>query len=238
VGENGAGKSTMAKHLNGLLKPTLGSVKIGDWNTREYSPAQLARRVGYVFQNPGDQLFERTVWREVSFGPRNLGWDEEQIKDKTAAALAAVGLADEANANPYDLHDARRKLAAIAATLATQPDVIVLDEPTTGQDARGVDRIRAVIAQLKAEKRTVITISHDIDFCSENFARILVMSDGRILADGSTEDVLTETELLEQAAVDAPQLTRLALALGYRKAPATPEAFVDLYQAEKQRKTV
>jgi energy-coupling factor transport system ATP-binding protein len=118
-----------------------------------------------------------------------------------------------------------------------RPDVIVLDEPTTGPDARGVEHIRAVIAQLKTEKRTVIAISHDIDFCSENFARMLVLSDGRILADGNTEDVLLKTELLEHAAVDAPQLTRLALALGYPKAPASPEAFVDLVEAERRRKT-
>jgi energy-coupling factor transport system ATP-binding protein len=172
LGENGAGKSTLAKHLNGLLRPGAGRVLIGDWDTREHTAAQMAQRVGYVFQNPDDQLFERAVRKEVAFGPHNLGFPDAEVDRLVSEALDQVGLADRADAHPYDLPLFERKLLTLGAVLAMQTPIIIFDEPTTGQDARGMERIGRIIEDLRAEGRTVITISHDVDFCAEHFPRL------------------------------------------------------------------
>jgi energy-coupling factor transport system ATP-binding protein len=235
IGENGAGKTTLARHLNGLLRPQQGRVLIGDWDTREHTVAQLAHRVGYVFQNPDDQLFERTVRRELAFGPRNLGRDEAAIAAAVAQALARLDLEAVADSHPYDLSLAQRRLVALAAVLAMETPIVVLDEPTTGQDAAGTALLGRVIADLKAAGRTVITISHDIDFVAEHFPRLILMAAGRILADGPTERVLAQTGLLAQAQVDPPQLVRLAVALGLPGVPTTVDAFLTLWARTRQR---
>ncbi|MCS7038060.1 MAG: energy-coupling factor ABC transporter ATP-binding protein [Caldilineales bacterium] len=229
IGENGAGKTTLARHLNGLLRPQQGRGLIGDWDTREHTVAQLAHRVGYVFQNPDDQLFERTVRRELAFGPRNLGRSEAEIQAAVARTLAKLGLDALAESHPYDLSLAQRRLVAMAAVLAMETPIVVLDEPTTGQDAAGTALLGRVIADLRAEGRTVIVISHDMDFVAEHFPRLIVMADGRILADGPTEAVLAQTGLLAQAQIDPPQLVRLAAALGLPGIPTTVDAFLALW---------
>jgi energy-coupling factor transport system ATP-binding protein len=228
LGENGAGKTTLVKHFNGLLKPSAGQVTVGGWDTREHTVAQLAARVGYVFQNPDDQIFERTVAGEVAFGPKNLGRTPDEAKAAGMAALRRVGLEAAAWQHPYDLHVSQRKLLALAAILAMQTSAIVLDEPTTGQDARGVAAIAAIVDGVKAEGRTVITISHDVDFAAEHFARVIVMARGEVQADGPAAEVLSRGEVLRSAEVEPPQLVRLSAALGLRAAPLTPAEFVDL----------
>lgn len=229
IGENGAGKTTLARHLNGLLRPQQGRVLIGDWDTREHTVAQLARRVGYVFQNPDDQLFERTVRRELAFGPRNLGRRQDEIEAAVAQALAWLDLEDVADSHPYDLSLSQRRLVALAAVLAMETPIVVLDEPTTGQDAAGMALLGRVIEDLKAAGRTVITISHEIDFVAEHFPRLVVMAAGRILADGPTDRVLAQTGLLAQAQVEPPQLVRLARALDLPGIPTTVDAFLTLW---------
>jgi energy-coupling factor transport system ATP-binding protein len=226
IGENGAGKTTLAKQLNGLLRPDQGRVLIGEWDTREHTVAQLARRVGYVFQNPDDQLFESTVWDEVAFGPRNLGCDEAEIKRRVTAALDQAQLAETAQTHPYDLQLAQRKRVALAAVLAMQTSIVVFDEPTTGQDSRGVALIGDIIESLKQDGRTLLTISHDIDFCAEHFERVVAMADGQVLADGPATAVLGEVTLLAQTAVQPPQLARLAAALGLPGSPLTINDFL------------
>ncbi|MGE5602877.1 MAG: energy-coupling factor ABC transporter ATP-binding protein [Nitrososphaerales archaeon] len=226
VGENGAGKTTLVKHFNGLLRPSGGSVVVGEWDTTRYSVAKLASRVGYVFQNPDDQLFERTVIKEVSFGPRNLGRSDAESRAAGLAALATVELQDQEKTHPYDLHLSQRKLLALAAVLAMRTPVIVLDEPTTGQDARGLAIIGRTMEQLKSERRTVVTITHDIDFAAEHFERVVVMAKGQVLADGPAEKVLGQAEVLLGAEVEPPQLARLAHALGLQATPLTPADFV------------
>lgn len=210
VGENGAGKTTLAKHLNGLLKPQQGRVVVGGWDTREFSTARIATRVGYVFQNPDDQLFERRVRDEVAYGPRNLGWNPGRIESAVDKALRWVGLSDLGDTHPYDLHAAQRKLVAIAATLAMDPPIVILDEPTTGQDGRGLERIAGIVQGLRESGRTVILISHDLDFCAEVLDRIVLMAEGQVLEDGSTLEVLQQEHILAESAVEAPQLFRLA----------------------------
>jgi len=232
VGQNGAGKTTLVKHFIGLLRPTRGDVRIGDWDTRTKSVAQLAARVGYVFQNPDDQLFSRTVGQEIAFGPRNLGLGESEVRARVAAALETVGLADQVDRHPYDLMQTQRKFVALASVLALDTPVVVLDEPTTGQDAAGVERIGSIVERLQAQGKTVIAISHDIDFCAERFPRVVVMGQGRVLLDGAAGDVLARAEVLAQTYVEPPQLARLALRLGARRAPRNVVEFLQVVREE------
>ncbi len=228
VGQNGAGKTTLVKHLNGLLRPTLGSVSIGDWLTTGRSVAQLARRVGYVFQNPDDQLFKSTVRDEVRVGPLNLGFPPERVAQQIEAALELLGLTGEAGTNPYDLTPTWRKRVAIAAVVAMDTPILVLDEPTTGQDYRSVQHLAGVIRSLKAQGRTIVAISHDIDFVAENFERVVVMGQGQVLLDGPAGQVLGQEDILNSTYVQPPQLTRLGCRLGFSQIVCTPDEFLEL----------
>ncbi|GAB4456893.1 MAG: ABC transporter ATP-binding protein [Anaerolineales bacterium] len=217
VGQNGAGKTTLVRHLNGLLQPTAGEVTIGDWDTRHYSVAKLASRVGYVFQNPDEQLFSRDVQTEVAFGPKNLGYPEEQVETLVNEALKMTELSAKRETNPYDLSPTWRKMVAIASVIAMDTPIVIFDEPTTGQDAASVTRIANVIRVLRERGKTVVTITHDIDFCAENFERVIAMAQGRILLDGKANDVLGQEEILAATYVDPPQLTRLGRRLGFEE---------------------
>ena len=233
VGQNGAGKTTLVRHLNGMVRPTAGTVHIGDWNTAEKSIAQLSHRVGYVFQNPDEQIFARTVAADVGFGPKNLGFDEAQIAESVAAALDAVGLAHEADVHPHHLSLSERKRVAIAAVLAMRAPITVFDEPTTGQDEAGVRLIARIIDDLTAQGATVVAITHDMDFCVENFDRVVVMARGTVHADGPAAEVFAQRQALDAAAVEPPQLTRLARALGWAESPVDPAGFVDLLERRR-----
>lgn len=226
VGQNGAGKTTLVKHLNGLLQPTSGSVKIGDWDTREHSVAKMARRVGYVFQNPDEQLFSKNVGIEVAFGPKNLGMSAEQVQRQVKEALAMVELSDKTETNPYDLSATWRKMVALASIIAMDTNIVIFDEPTTGQDAANIARIANVIKVLRERGKTIITITHDIDFCAENFERVIAMSQGRILLDGKANDVLGQEDILAKTYVDPPQLTRLGKRLGFKETVRNEEEFL------------
>ena len=192
IGQNGSGKSTLIRQLNGLLRPTEGRVLHDGVDVAQARVATLAARVGIVFQNPDRQIFAGKVRTEVEFGPRLLGRGSAEAARAAAAALSAVGLADQADANPYDLGYARRKLLALGSVLAMETPVLVLDEPTTGQDARGLQRIQRLVHEIAATGRTVIAISHDMRFAAESFSRIVVMGAGRVLLDGLPTDVFAE----------------------------------------------
>jgi energy-coupling factor transport system ATP-binding protein len=184
VGQNGSGKSTLVRHLNGLLRPTEGRVLIGGEDAARFHVAQLAVKVGLAFQNPDRQIFAGRVRAEVAFGPRNLGRSGPDLDRAVAEALDAVGMGQMADANPYDLGFSHRKLLAIASILAMGTPVVILDEPTTGQDARGLERVRAIIERLADEGRTVIAVSHDMRFVAETARRVVVMRAGRVVLDG------------------------------------------------------
>ncbi len=235
VGENGAGKTTLAKLLNGLLRPTQGSVEVDGDDTRARTTAQLSRHVGFVFQNPDDQLFARSVRAEVEFGPRNQKLPPAEVEARAARALEEVGLAAEAEKHPYDLPVHERKLVALAAALAMHTPTLILDEPTIGQDALGVEKLGALVGRLHEEGRTLVTITHDLDFCLAHFERVIVMANGRVLADGPAQEVLTRVDVLAQAQVEPPQLIQLAQALGWHDAPRTASQFADLYEERKAR---
>ena len=238
VGENGAGKTTLVKMLNGLLRPTRGKVWVGNWDTAEYSPAKLAARVGFLFQNPDDQLFERTVAREVAYGPQNLGVGLAEVESRVQSALELVGLQDEAGAHPYDLPQPQRKLLALAATIAMETPILVLDEPTIGQDEAGQQAVGRILQDLHTMGRTLVMITHDVDFCAEHAQRLVVMLDGRVHLDGPAQHVFAQARKLAQAAVTPPQLVRLAKSLRMPGAPLTVDEFVSDYkQWRKKKKT-
>ena len=226
VGQNGAGKTTLVRHFNGLLQPASGSVLIGGWDVKKYSVAKLASRVGYVFQNPDEQLFSRDVLTEVTFGPRNLGYAKEKIDGLVKRALTLTELSDQTETNPYDLSPTWRKMVALASIIAMDTPIVIFDEPTTGQDAVNVARIANVIAELKKEGKTVVTITHDIDFCAENFDRVVALSKGQVLLDGPAQEIFGQDEILAQTYVDPPQLTRLGKRLGLKETVRNQEEFL------------
>lgn len=226
VGQNGAGKTTLVRHLNGIFTPSEGSVHVGDWSTGGRSIAELAARVGYVFQNPDEQIFARRVIDDVSFGPRNLGMDETAALERARQALQAVGLTAQEEVHPHQLSLSERKRVALAGVLAMRTPVLVLDEPTTGQDARGVEMIARVVDRVSAEGTTVVAITHDMDFCVENFDRVIVMTQGAVRADGTPEEVFAKDDVVQAARVEQPQLMRLAEQLRWSQRPRTVEDFI------------
>ncbi len=212
VGQNGSGKTTMAKHLNGLLLPARGEVEIGEWNTRTHSVAELSRRVGFVFQNPDDQIFSRRVADEVAFGLRFLALAPDEIERRVAAALERAGLNGLQDVHPYELLFTQRKWVALASVLVMDTPVLVLDEPTSGQDAHGLARWSRLLHEL--DDITVVAITHDVDWCAEQFDRVVAMHAGRAVMDGPAREVLGNSELTVKARLDPPQITRLGQALG------------------------
>ena len=221
VGQNGSGKSTLVRHLNGLLRPTAGSVCVDGRDIASDRVARLARLVGLVFQDPDRQIFAGRVRTEVAFGPRNVGVRGTELDRRVTEALEAVGLAGTDDENPYDLGYSRRKLLAIASVLAMRTPIVVLDEPTTGQDLRGVARVRSIVAALAAEGRTVITISHDMRFVAETFRRVVVMRAGRIVLDGTPADVFGEAswDVLASTYLEPPLAARVGARLGLGSTP-------------------
>jgi energy-coupling factor transport system ATP-binding protein len=228
IGQNGSGKSTLVRQLNGLLRPTSGTVRIDGVDIRGRHVADLAGTVGLAFQDPDRQIFAGRVRSEVEFGPRNLGVRDAALRDAVSAALRATGLEGESETNPYDLGYSRRKLLALASILAMETPVVVLDEPTTGQDARGVDRVEAIVAHLAEAGRTVVAISHDMRFVAEAFARVVVMRDGRIVLDGPPDEVFAEAawETLASTFLEPPLAARVGARLGLGST-ATDAALVD-----------
>ncbi len=215
VGENGSGKTTLARHLNGLLHPQAGSVWVGDWQTTQHSPAQLARRVAYVFQNPDEQLFCQTVWDEVAFGPQNLGHAQPQVKAMVSEALAWLGLQEQAQLNPRDLGYSGRKRVALASALAMQTPVLVLDEPTAGLDARELAQLGDILRLLRHQGKTVLVITHDMDFVAENLERVVLLQRGRVALDAPVQAFFADVDGLEAYGLIAPQITRLSRRLGH-----------------------
>jgi energy-coupling factor transport system ATP-binding protein len=221
VGQNGSGKSTLIRHLNGLLRPTSGRVLHDGTDAAGRTVAQLARAVGLVFQDPDRQIFAGSVRAEVQFGPRNLGVRGRELQRTVDAAMAAVGLAADAHTNPYDLGASRRKLLSIASVLAMSTPVLVLDEPTTGQDARGVDVVRSVIEAVGREGRTVIVVSHDMDFVAGTFDRVVVLRAGRVILDGPPAAVFRAGawDELRSTYLEPPLAARIGESLGLGATP-------------------
>ena len=216
IGQNGSGKTTLAKHLNGLLKPTKGDVIVKGMNTKETPTHILTSIVGYVFQNPAHQIFTKSVYEEVAYGPKNQGLSKEEVDERVKMALELVGLSGYEDVHPYDLNYGQMKLLTIASIIAMQPDVYVLDEPTSGQDHRGRRKLMKLIDRLNREGKTIIVITHDMRFVAETSERTILMARGKIIGDGPTEEILSNTELLRQTAIKPPQIVQLCEGLTKR----------------------
>ncbi len=227
VGQNGSGKTTLVKHLDGLLRPDSGCVEIGGSDIRSIPVGTLARTVGFVFQNPDDQLFNRSVEREVAFGPHNLGLESRLARELVGRALELAGLASVRTVNPYDLGLSVRKLVALASVLAMEPPALVLDEPTTGQDGPGVARIGGIVDAYRRAGRTVIAITHDMEFAAGHFERIVAMREGEIVADASPAEIFVpgREALLASTGLAAPVAARLGARLGLGSTP-TPSSLL------------
>lgn len=226
IGQNGAGKTTFVKLLKGLLKPSQGEIWLNGKNTKELTVAQLAPSIGLVFQNPNDQIFKNKVIDEVLFGPLNIGMDGKQARQYAEEALEMVGLKNMAHENPYDLGLSERKLIAIASILAMDTDIIIFDEPTIAQDYASKEKIKALIKKLRETGKMVITIIHDMDFVAECFERTIVLAQGKILLDASTREVFSKEEILQQAYLEIPHVTKLCKKLGYTSTYLTVEEFI------------
>jgi len=216
IGQNGSGKTTLSKCLNGILKPTQGSVRIGELDTRERGATKrIVTKVGYVFQNPDHQIFNNTVHKEIAYGPKNIGLGAEEVESRVQEAARVCGVKEELfGEHPFFLTKGLRQRVSIASILAMRPRVIIVDEPTTGQDRRQSVEVMSFLRDLWQKGHTVIIITHEMPIVSEYARRCVVLSRGRVLMDGDTREVFASPEVLAQTFVKPPQITRLAQALG------------------------
>ncbi|MDR2977584.1 MAG: energy-coupling factor ABC transporter ATP-binding protein [Streptococcaceae bacterium] len=226
IGQNGAGKTTLMKLLNGLLKPTAGEILINGEANGDKEVTELARIVGYVFQNPNDQIFKSRVLDEVMYGALNLGKSIAEAEKSAREALSDFGLEAQADENPYDLSLSERKQISVASILAMDTEIIIFDEPTIGQDFQGKAQLKAVIQALREKGKTVISILHDMDFVAEVFERVIVLKDGQILADGSARDVFAQASVLASAGLELPHIAALSQALKQPELALTVSEFL------------
>jgi energy-coupling factor transport system ATP-binding protein len=230
MGQNGAGKTTLVKHFNGLLKPTQGEVLVDSVSTKDVSVAKLARNVGFVFQNPDHQLFSETVEDEIAFALKNFGFENVVVEKQINWALNLLDLVQYRKTSPFMLSGGERKRVALASILAWDPKMIILDEPTIGQDHQQKEKLQQFILQLNAQKKTVVVVTHDVEFVAECNPRVILMSQGKILVDGKTKEILTDPKMLAQASIVPPQITKIFLKLADL---GLPTDVIDVHEATK-----
>ncbi|NHJ04945.1 MAG: ABC transporter ATP-binding protein [Candidatus Heimdallarchaeota archaeon] len=213
VGKNGAGKTTLIKHINGLLKPNSGIVKINDENIFKEPISKMATIVGIAFQNPNHQLFATTVKEELEFGPKNLGRKKEEREEIALTISKKFQIEHLLERSPLELSGGERKLVSIASVLTMNQKVLVLDEPTYGQDYRQKKRLGLFLKELSQSGITIVIVSHDVDFILDFVQRTIVMNNGKIIADGSTKEIFTNKTLVEEADLAVPVLIELSNSL-------------------------
>lgn len=222
VGHNGSGKTTLARCVSGYLAPTAGRVRVHGRDIHAMPAAARSTLVGYVFQNPDHQLFKDTVWEDVAFGLQNLGLPRGEVLRRSEDALQGLGLWEKRELHPFRLSKGDRQRLAIAAIVVMRPRVLVVDEPTTGQDAEKSREIMELLLRVNAETgTTVLIITHAMDLVAEYGRRVVVMAGGRVLLDGAPRQVLAETELLRRSRISPPPIVRLGVALGLDPLPLT-----------------
>lgn len=231
IGQNGAGKTTLAKLLKGLLKPSEGKIILDGNDISSSTAASLAGSIGYVFQNPDDQIFKPKVIDEVMFGPMNIGMNDKEAKESAMEALSMVNLASASERNPYDLDLHERKLVALASVIAMDPDVIILDEPTIAQDDSGKQLIQKIIRELRDNGKLVISILHDMDLVAASFERVIAMAAGSVIADGTPRQVFSDEDVLRKAGLELPHITMLAKKLGSESVVLSDEEFLKVLSA-------
>lgn len=222
VGENGAGKTTLVKHITGLLKPSKGRVTVGGVDTVSTSTARLSREVGVAFQNPDHQLFSETVEGEMSFALKNFGFAPDLVEKRVTWGLETFGLREYRKSSPLILSGGEKKRLTLACILAWDPGVVVLDEPTVGQDSIQKEKLAETVRMLSSAGKTVVVVSHDIEFLWPMKPRMIVMKSGKVVADGPASKVMLDAQTLESARVAVPQLASFYKAL--RQKPDEPFA--------------
>ncbi len=230
MGQNGAGKTTLIKQFNGLLKPTSGKVLIDGVETTKTSVAALAKNVGFVFQNPDHQLFSETVEEEIAFALKNFGYAPEVIEQRIVWAVNLLGLTQYRKTSPFMLSGGERKRVALASVLAWDPQILVLDEPTIGQDHQQKENLRQFIMQLQTQGKTVVVVTHDVEFVAECNPRVILMRNGQIVADGQGNDILTNPKLLEESSIVLPQIAQV---FSHLNAEGLPKNVIDIYEAKR-----
>lgn len=201
VGANGAGKSTLLSILSGILFPQKGSVRVGDIPVTKKTLSDVRRSIGLVFQEPDDQLFMTSVYDDVAFGPRNYRLDEKEVEQRVNRALEEVGITHLKDRPPYKLSGGEKKLAAVAAVISMEPDILIMDEPTASLDPKAR---RKVMNILKGFRHTKIITSHDLDMIMDMCDRTIVLKNGKIAADGPTVDILGDSSLMDTCGLEIP----------------------------------
>ena len=230
MGENGAGKSTFVKHFNGLLKPTSGTVLVDGVETTKTSVASLARNVGFVFQNPDHQLFCETVEEEIAFALKNFGFAADVVEKRVTWALELLSLTQYRKTSPFLLSGGERKRVALASVLAWNPKTLILDEPTIGQDHEQKEKLTQFIMQMQAQGKTVVIVTHDVEFVAECNPRVVLMKEGQIVTEGIGKDILTYPPILEVSSIVLPQIAQVFTKLS---SIGFPKNVIDIYEAEK-----
>ncbi|WP_242224057.1 energy-coupling factor ABC transporter ATP-binding protein [Bacillus cereus group sp. BfR-BA-01380] len=234
IGHTGSGKSTMIQHLNGLLQPTSGTVQIGEYRISSQKKAKklkpLRKKVGVVFQFPEHQLFEETVEKDICFGPLNFGVSEEAAKQKAKDSILLVGLSEELlERSPFELSGGQMRRVAIAGVLAMEPEVLVLDEPTAGLDPKGQNELMEMFYQLHKQKNlTVILVTHNMEDAAKYADNIVVMHKGTVLLQGTSEEVFTHADELEQIGVSLPMSLKYKREIEERLGISIPKATLSL----------
>lgn len=228
VGQNGAGKTTTVKLMNGLLKPTGGEVLVDGISTSGRTTAQVARNVGYVFQNPDDQIFASDVRSELEYLPRYFRWPADKLAERVDRAIDLAGIGAHLEANPKDLPSAIRKFVAIGAVLVGDCRYIILDEPTAGLDSRGLELLRRMLDRLRDDGIAVVTITHDMRYVVDAFERVVAMANGTVIADGSCADVFADDDVLHRSRIKRLEVAQLARDLQLSATALTIDDVVDL----------
>lgn len=211
IGQNGSGKTTLTKLLNGLLKPSAGDVVVNGISTSGRTVQEMSAHIGYVFQNPNHQLFARTVQAELEVGPTNIGIEGDELADRVARAVEFFGLSDVIEEHPYRVSFPIRKLVGIASIVTMEPSILILDEPSTGQDHQTTSIINDLMRKLADQGTTVVCVSHDMPLLADVVKRVIVMKDAQIIADASPREVFADKPLMARTNLQAPQVTDIAL---------------------------
>lgn len=215
VGKNGSGKTTLAKHINRLLEPSSGRVFLAGEDVKKLKRSSIGRRVGYVFQNPDHQIFSETVYDEVAFAPGNFNFSESEIKERVERALKIVGLEGHEQADPFMLTRGEREKVAVASVLAVTPEIIILDEPTTGLDFVEVKNTMEMLNELNRNGKTIIIITHNMNIVAEYAKKVIAMKDGSVIFYGSTREFFGREELLKETGIRVPIITELSRRFGF-----------------------
>ena len=213
IGRNGVGKTTLIKLMNGLLKPKSGSVHVDGMNTCNMKVSTLSKKVGLIFQNPEHALFSETVFNEIEFSLKNLGVSNDELSREVKKILEEFNLSEYSSKSPFKLSGGQKKMLSIACVHALNPKCLILDEPTIGQDAKQKEKLSRLIDTYMKNKKSIIIVSHDLDWISEVASRIIILSDKGILVDGAPSKILTNKKLLYKAGLFLPQVPLLAHSL-------------------------